>query len=58
MLLSTFETPAQGLEPEVFLGLCRRLCETKRHGRAVRLVGIAVKVRRKALTRLQLELPF
>lgn len=56
--ISSTETPAQGLEPEVFLGLCRRLWETKRQGRAVRLVGIAVKVRRKVLTRLQLELPF
>ncbi|NWA03067.1 DNA polymerase IV [Pseudomonas gingeri] len=53
---STAEAPALGLEPEVMHGLCRRLWNTKRQGRAVRLVGIAVKTRRKILNQQQLEL--
>lgn len=54
--MASAEAPARGLEPDVFQGLCRMLWDTKRQGRGVRLVGIAVKVRRKTRNGLQLEL--
>lgn len=50
------EAPASRLEPAVLRGLCRRLWETKRQGRGVRLVGIAVRARPKAVDVGQLEL--
>ncbi len=50
------EAPALALQPQVMLGLCRMLWDSKRQGRAVRLVGIAVRIRRSLLDPLQLEL--
>lgn len=50
------EAPALTLQPQVVHGLCRMLWDTKRQGRAVRLVGITVKIRRSLLDPLQLEL--
>ena len=54
--IATAEAPALALQPEVMRGLCRMLWDTKRQGRAVRLVGIAVRIRRNLLDPLQLEL--
>ncbi|WP_369986925.1 DNA polymerase IV [Pseudomonas xanthosomatis] len=56
--IASTEAAASGLQPEVVHGLCRRLWESKRGGRAVRLVGVGVKIRRKDLDQLQLELPW
>lgn len=54
--VATAEAPALGLQPQVMRGLCRMLWESKRQGRAVRLVGVAVRIRRDLLDPLQLEL--
>ncbi|WEK29190.1 MAG: DNA polymerase IV [Candidatus Pseudomonas phytovorans] len=54
--IATAEAPALALQPEVMRGLCRMLWDTKRQGRAVRLVGIAVRIRRNLQDPLQLEL--
>ncbi|WP_232964070.1 DNA polymerase IV [Pseudomonas putida] len=54
--IASAEAPALALEPNVIQGLCRMLWNTKRQGRAVRLVGIAVRIRRNHSDLLQLEL--
>lgn len=54
--IASTEAPALALEPQVMQGLCRALWDTKRQGRSVRLVGIAVRVRRDHLDPFQLEL--
>ncbi len=54
--VATAEAPALALQPQVMRGLCRMLWESKRQGRAVRLVGVAVRIRRDLLHPLQLEL--
>ena len=54
--VATAEAPALALQPQVMRGLCRMLWESKRQGRAVRLVGVAVRIRRDLLDPLQLEL--
>ena len=54
--IASAEAPALALQPQVMKGLCRMLWETRRQGRAVRLVGIAVRIRRNMLDPLQLEL--
>lgn len=56
--MASAEAGALALEPQVVHGLCRMLWNTKRQGRAVRLVGIAVKIRRSLPDPLQLELGF
>lgn len=56
-LVST-EAPALALRSDVMHDLCRRLWDTKRQGRAVRLIGVSVKIRRKEANGLQLELPW
>lgn len=56
--IASSEAPAQGLQPEVVHGLCSGLWNRKRQGRAVRLVGVSVKIRRKETDCLQLELPW
>lgn len=56
--IASTEAPALGLQPEVVQGLCSGLWNSKRQGRAVRLIGVAVKIRRKETDRLQLELPW
>lgn len=38
--------------------LCQKLWDTKREGRAVRLIGLSVKVKRKSCDTPQLELPW
>ncbi|EKT4565660.1 TPA: DNA polymerase IV [Pseudomonas putida] len=54
--IATAEAPALALQPQVVRGLCRMLWDNKRQGRAVRLVGVAVRIRRHMLDPLQLEL--
>jgi len=50
------ECPASELQRQVLHSLLQTLWNTKRRGRAVRLVGIAVRVRRNLYDSLQLEL--
>lgn len=54
--IASAEAPALALQPQVMLGLCRMIWDSKRQGRPVRLVGIAVRIRRKDPDPLQLEL--
>lgn len=56
--IASTEAPALGLCTEVVYSLCRRLWDTKRQGRAVRLVGVSVKIKRKEVNGTQLELPW
>lgn len=54
--IASAEAPALTLDSQVVQGLCRMLWDTKRQGRAVRLVGVAVRIRRNLRDPLQLEL--
>ncbi|WP_449432198.1 DNA polymerase IV [Pseudomonas putida] len=56
--VSGAEAPALGLLPQVVHDLCRMLWDTKREGRAVQLIGIAVRIQRKTSNPLQLEFPW
>lgn len=56
--IASAEAPALTLQSQVMQGLCRMLWDTKRQGRAVRLVGVAVRIRRSLPDPLQLELAF
>lgn len=56
--IASAELPALELQPQVLHDLLKMLWNTRRQGRAVRLVGIAVRVRRSLHDPLQLELTF
>lgn len=56
--ISSTEAAANTLSQETFTALCRLLWDTKREGRAVRLIGLSVKVKRKVQDDIQLELPW
>ena len=56
--IASAEAPALSLQPQVVQGLCRMLWDTKRQGRAVRLVGVAVRIRKSLPDPLQIELAF
>jgi len=56
--IASAESPALELQPQVLHGLLKMLWNTRRQGRGVRLVGIAVRVRRNLHDPLQLELTF
>lgn len=56
--IASAELPALELQLQVLHGLLQMLWNTRRQGRAVRLVGIAVRIRRNLHDPLQLELGF
>lgn len=55
---SSSEAAANSLSQETVTALCRLLWDTKREGRAVRLIGVSVKIKSKAQDDIQLELPW
>lgn len=56
--MSTAEAPATSLCKGTINSLCRMLWGTKRQGRAVRLIGLSVRIRKKGNDDMQLELPW
>ncbi|UTH31345.1 DNA polymerase IV [Ectopseudomonas hydrolytica] len=56
--ISTTEAPATSLCKDTVNSLCRMLWDTRRQGRAVRLIGLSVKVKKKVNDDMQLELPW
>lgn len=56
--MATTEASAHLLCRSTAFALCRKLWDGKREGRAVRLIGLSVKVKRKSNDTRQLELPW
>jgi DNA polymerase-4 len=56
--ISSTEAPANTLCQRTVSSLCRLLWDTRREGRAVRLIGLSVKVRRKVQDDVQLAFPW
>lgn len=56
--VSTTEACAHSLNEETFKTLFQKLWDTKRGGRAVRLIGLSVKVKKRIQDTPQLELPW
>lgn len=56
--ISSTEAPANSLCHQTISSLCRLLWDTRREGRAVRLIGLCVKVRSKIQDDLQLAFPW
>ncbi|UVJ45234.1 DNA polymerase IV [Pseudomonas sp. LS1212] len=55
---SSAEAPATRICQDTVISLCRTLWDTKRKGRPVRLIGLSIKVKRKANDSQQMELPW
>ncbi|MDQ0121638.1 DNA polymerase-4 [Pseudomonas lini] len=56
--ISSTEAPANTLCQHTVSSLCRLLWDTRREGRAIRLIGLSVKVRRKVQDDIQLAFPW
>ncbi|WP_339501255.1 DNA polymerase IV [Pseudomonas silesiensis] len=56
--ISSTEAPANTLCQPTVTSLCRLLWDTRREGRAVRLIGLSVKVRKKVQDDIQLAFPW